>query len=81
MFGPLLINTLGPEKILFLERCIAAIKKLGVRLEATGGFSVLVGKGKGREISLDEYWERFAESQDEAVFDQVAFAARRLAGG
>lgn len=81
MFGPLRTNTLDPEKLLFLERCVVAIKKSGMRVEATGGFSVFVGRGQGRELSLDEYWDLYAESQDATVFDQVASAARRLGGG
>jgi hypothetical protein len=80
MYGPVWINSLDPKRYQFLERCIVAIKKRGVRAEATGGFSVFVGKGQGRELSLDEYWDLYAESQDETVFDQVASAARRLGG-
>jgi hypothetical protein len=49
------VSTLDSEKYVFLERCIAAIKKRGVRAEATGGFSIFVGKGKTRELPLEEY--------------------------
>lgn len=81
MFGPLQINTLDPEKFLFLERCVVAIKKRGIRVEATGGFSVFVGRGQGSELPLDEYWDLYVESQDATVFDQIVSAARRLSGG
>jgi hypothetical protein len=36
MYGRYLQDTLDAERFQFLERCIATIKKLGVRAEASG---------------------------------------------
>jgi hypothetical protein len=65
-----------------MGRCVGAVKKAGIRAKGTGQFSILLGDDQRAELQLDEFWSEFAESQDAAVFERVAAAARaKVAGG
>jgi hypothetical protein len=79
--GQIMYNLLDPIMQSFLGRCVAAIKKAGIRAKGTGSFSVLLGEDQTAELQLDQYWKEFCEAQDSRVFARVAEAAKQTVGG
>jgi len=61
----------------FMGRCIGAIKKAGLRAKGSGQFSVIIGDA-GAELILDDYWQQFSATKDQAVFDRVVAAAKKM---
>jgi len=78
MRGKVVYSTLDPWMQQFMGRCIGALKKAGMRAKGTGQFSILVGDEESVELGLDDFWEEFRKTQDEAVFRRVVEAARTM---
>jgi hypothetical protein len=80
--GRVVYNMLDPQMQQFMGRCVGAVKKAGIPAKGTGQFSILLGDDQRAELRLDEFWADFAKSEDAAVFERVAAAARtKVAGG
>lgn len=78
--GRVIYNMLDPWMKQFMGRCIGAVKKAGIRATGTGEFSILLGDDQRLELQLDEFWNEFANSHDDTVFDRVTAAARAKVG-
>ncbi len=68
-------NMLDPTMQRFMGQCVGAIKKAGVKAKGTGQFSVLLGE-KRVELWLDEFWQEYAQSGDDAIFQKVVADAK-----
>ena len=76
--GKVVYNMLDPWMQQFMGRCIGALKKAGMSAKGTGQFSILLGDEQSIELRLDDFWEEFRKTQDEAVFSRVVEAARNM---
>ena len=74
--GRVVYSMLNPSMKQFMGRCVGAVKKAGIRAKGTGQFSILLGDDQRAELALNEFWREFATSNEDAVFDRVAAAAR-----
>jgi hypothetical protein len=68
-------NMLDPTMQKFIGQCVGAIKKAGIKAKGTGQFSIRLGE-KGVELRLDEFWQEYARSGDDAVFQKLVADAK-----
>jgi hypothetical protein len=76
--GGVVYNMLDPWMQKFMGQCVSALKNAGIKAKGTGSFSIRIGEDGKKELPLDSFWSRYAESQNAGEFDAVVSEAKRL---
>jgi hypothetical protein len=69
---------LDPWMQRFMGQCVGALKKTGIKAKGTGSFSIRIGDEGEKELQLDRFWSRYADTQNSEEFNAVVSEAKRL---